>query len=107
MPNHIHGILVITDRADKLIPSPGGIDVTRSGSRVSHTVGSIVRGFKAGVTSRIRDTGFSGVVWHRDYWEHVVRGYESLTEIRTYISNNPLKWDTDRFHDSRRPEGRM
>lgn len=100
MPNHLHAILVLTtecnDRFHDGNRQRAGLDL----NPMAHTVGSIIRGFKAGVTSRMFTAGYSGKVWHRNYWEHVIRDEEPLQEIRSYIQNNPLKWETDRLHSN-------
>lgn len=35
-------------------------------------------------------------LWQRGYYEHVIRNDKSLFNIRQYIIDNPLKWDTDK-----------
>ena len=59
----------------------------------ARTVGSIVRGFKIGVTKQI---GFSP--WQRNYYEHIIRNRESYENIANYIKNNPLNWKNDCFY---------
>ena len=39
---------------------------------------------------------FPGRLWHRNYYEHVVRNDESLTRLRRYILGNPTQWAIDR-----------
>lgn len=39
---------------------------------------------------------FSGKLWQRNYYEHVVRDERELTLVREYIINNPLQWSLDR-----------
>ncbi len=34
-------------------------------------------------------------VWQKNYYEHIIRDEVSLTKIREYIVNNPLKWHQD------------
>ncbi len=38
---------------------------------------------------------FSGKLWQRSYYEHIIRNDESLYNIRKYIQENPMKWDVD------------
>jgi REP element-mobilizing transposase RayT len=38
---------------------------------------------------------FNGLLWQRSFYDHVIRSEKSLENIRTYIINNPLKWDQD------------
>jgi putative transposase len=61
----------------------------------SKTVGSIVRGFKIGVTKSIRQKSPNAIVWQRGYYEHIIRDNESLLQIRKYIQQNPLNRDLD------------
>ncbi len=38
---------------------------------------------------------FSGQLWQRSYHDRIIRNETELDKIRTYICNNPVKWDTD------------
>jgi REP element-mobilizing transposase RayT len=38
---------------------------------------------------------FAGRLWHRNYFEHIIRDEDSLNRIREYISLNPQNWQTD------------
>jgi len=58
----------------------------------SRTIGSIVRGFKIGVTK-----WFDKSVWQRDYYEHIIRSTDEYERIANYIINNPAKWREDKF----------
>jgi REP element-mobilizing transposase RayT len=58
----------------------------------SKTIGSIVRGFKIGVTKKI---GYS--IWQRNYFEHIIRSLDSYYHIERYINNNPMSWDSDKL----------
>ena len=70
------------------------------GKPVPHSLPTIVRAFKAAVTKRINERrGTPGVpVWHRNYYEHVVRDESDLARLRTYIAENPGRWAEDRFY---------
>lgn len=59
----------------------------------SRTVGSIIRGFKIGVTKEI---GFSP--WQRNYYEHIIHDRNAYNTISEYIGQNPLKWEMDCFY---------
>lgn len=58
----------------------------------SRTIGSIIRGFKIGVTK-----WFDQSIWQRDYYEHILRSTEEYERIANYIINNPMKWKEDKF----------
>ena len=106
MPNHVHGIIWIgpENRANvgaKIFsplpplpprPSQRGASAFRSPSK---TVGSIVRGFKIGVTKWVRANKNIYTVWQRNYYEHIIRNNTGLNRIRKYIADNPAHWDED------------
>jgi REP element-mobilizing transposase RayT len=91
MPNHLHGIIILTGPDD------------RGGSRTAPTenrkpLGRLIGAFKTISTKRLN--GLRNAprvpVWQRNYYEHIVRSEESLTRIRSYITDNPARWDEDR-----------
>ena len=95
MPNNVHGIIVITDThvgANNYSPLQSVEQQFRSPSR---TLGSIVRGFKIGVTKWFRANTDISAVWQRNYYEHVIRNETALHDIRHYIILNPAKWADD------------
>jgi len=67
MPNHFHGIIIIVG-ANNYSP----LHNPRMGT--SKTIGSIIRGFKIGVTKWFREKSPDFVVWQRNYYERVIRG---------------------------------
>ncbi len=90
MPNHLHGILVITDETP-LSPPPNSPNGTVSGS-----LGAIVQNFKSVSTRRInRVTGNRGTIWQRNYYEHIIRTDRACGNIRKYIIENPQRWHED------------
>ena len=66
----------------------------------SKTIGSIVRGFKIGVTKWARENTDTYTVWQRNYYEHIIRHDRALDAIRQYIVNNPLRWHLDRYNQN-------
>lgn len=99
MPNHIHGIIVITDPVGVNDHSPLRHPSPATRPRgTSRTIGAMVRGFKIGVTAWYRRRSDTSKIWQRNYWEHIVRNEPELNRIRRYIAENPLKWDQDRLY---------
>jgi hypothetical protein len=39
---------------------------------------------------------FSGKLWQRNYYEHIIRNEDALCAIQWYIENNPIMWNQDR-----------
>lgn len=64
----------------------------------SKTIGSIVRGYKIGVTKWFRSNGNMENIWQRNYWEHIIRDEPSYYRISEYIINNPGNWNNDKFY---------
>ena len=124
MPNHGHGIIRIIEPvgADGVRPGDGvhpmkkdarGNDQNARGEnqdargenqdargaslrRAPRSLGSIMAGFKASVTSRAkRELNIAGI-WQRNYYDHIIRNDRELENIRWYIHNNPLNWQLDR-----------
>jgi putative transposase len=117
MPNHVHGILIIQhddtpDRRGTTCRAPTHANTTYSTPTIDQkgstsqrfsaptpqSLPTIVRSFKAAVTKRVRElTGKTELeVWQRNYYEHVIHNEDSLSEIRRYIEENPLRWALDR-----------
>ena len=103
MPNHVHGIVVITDSvgAKNFSPLPDGVAASQTPFlSPSRTIGSIIRGFKIGVTKWLRLNMNIPTIWQRNYHEHIIRDEDDLCRIREYIVNNPLQWEVDRENPS-------
>ena len=112
MPNHVYGILVVGAAlappkrrkvgAGLALPWGGAASSAPTGS-ASTTLGKVLRVFKSisaiGVNRLLSRSGQS--LWQRSYYEHVIRGEESLNRIREYISTNPLRWQLDRENSER------
>lgn len=67
----------------------------------SQTIGSIVRGFKIGVTKWLHQNSNVHHVWQRNYYEHIIRDELSYIRIADYINDNPAKWQDDKFYNTR------
>jgi REP element-mobilizing transposase RayT len=95
MPNHVHGIIILNDNGSIVGAnnhSPLRNDRPRG---TTQTIGSIVRGFKIGVTKWFRQHTDIYNVWQRNYYEHIIRNDMELQRIREYIVNNPTNWRND------------
>jgi len=119
MPNHIHGIIVITGRGEASPESASSTgNLTHGGTRLPDrgatrdaspllqpglqpgSLGAIVGNYKSVTTRRInRLCGMPGTpFWQRYYWEHIIRNDASLNQIRAYMQSNPGRWAEDRLH---------
>jgi REP element-mobilizing transposase RayT len=123
MPNHFHGIFILSGRGEScirpemgdhkdrpydtlpgmVIPVESGDHKDRPYGTLPGTVGRVIQAFKSTSTHEYINgvkqnnwTPFAGKLWQRNYYEHVIRNEESLNRIREYIINNPLQWAYDR-----------
>lgn len=100
MPNHFHGIVVIGDIYN--LPNIDGFPDTNAPEAMfrspTKTVGAMLRGFKASVTSQIqkKEDVVDLKLWQRNYYEHIIRDEPELERIREYIKQNPSKWQEDK-----------
>jgi putative transposase len=107
MPNHFHGVVVITDisvGADLRVgPVPENRHPAEQGAHAGAPLQTIIQWFKTMTTNEyIRGVktaswpSFNGRLWQRNYYEHVIRDDKSLNRIRQYILDNPSHWPFDR-----------
>ena len=65
---------------------------------IPRSIGSIVRGYKIGVTKIFRDNTDIYRVWQRNYHEHIIRSEQSYLRISEYVIDNPDVWEHDKFY---------
>lgn len=104
MPDHIHGIIELTNEpgsgSKNFSPLKPSTLITPFKSP-SRTIGSIVRGFKIGVTKWFRQNHPAKFppkqpVWQRNYHDRIIQNEKSFNRITKYIINNPGKWEKGR-----------
>jgi len=94
MPNHVHGIIWINNVG---VQNFEPLRENRYQHIIPRSIGSIVRGFKIGVTKWFKTNTRIPVVWQRNYYERVIRDDDELHALREYIMNNPAKWQEDEY----------
>ena len=104
MPNHGHGIIWIEDD-DHPVGALRRNAQSRAEQRSAPTktvapgsLGAIVRAYKSAVTYAVNaaENQRGAVLWQRNYYDHIIRTDRELDNIRWYIVNNPLHWQSDR-----------
>ena len=102
MPNHFHGIIRIVGAP--LVGAPDAAGALRgAATRGAPTLGEMVGTFKSISTDEyirgVRAQGwprFSGKLWQRNFYEHIIRNEVELERIRAHIRRNPQRWEIDR-----------
>jgi REP element-mobilizing transposase RayT len=115
MPDHIHGILIITSTPNEGANDEGAnCNSPHSYSPHSYsphsyspqkfqspskTIGAIIRGFKGSATKQINELYISKMVYdspqkifQRDYIDKIITDKEAFQNISNYIINNPKNW---------------
>jgi putative transposase len=117
MPNHLHGIIeLVESETNRIIPTqPIATPINHPAFAAAQFIaptttivdsmdrtaplGEIVRTFKAATIRLILTMIKSDFAWQADYYDHIVRNDKDLDRIRTYILNNPTRWEEDRFYE--------
>ena len=106
MPNHLHGILMITDTPVRTrqcrVPT-----IEQFGKPVPGSIPTVIRSYKGAVTKRINlICGIKGtsLIWQGDFYEHINRHEESLHNIQQYIVENPWRWAEDPENPQHHPK---
>ncbi len=81
MPNHLHGIIVISESAEK------------------SSLANIVQNFKSISSRKINriSKNYGVSIWQRNYYERIVRSEQELKNLREYIENNPANWEGSQY----------
>lgn len=91
MPNHFHGIIinnVETGHAPSLL-------------KKVPTLGNVVGSFKSAVSRWANKNDHNNFKWQQRFYDHIIRNENDLQRIRTYIKNNPLKWELDEYYQNK------
>lgn len=98
MPDHVHMIVSI-EAASVETQNFASLHEGKFGPQ-SRNLGSIIRGFKIGVTkeSKRLDLPFQ---WQSRFHDHIIKSEKELTAIKKYITSNSEKWDKETipWHD--------
>ncbi|MCL4253900.1 MAG: transposase, partial [Anaerolineae bacterium] len=91
MPNHFHAIVLIDDLHPEKISLSRGVQWFKI-----TTTNAYIKG-----VNKSAWTPFSGKLWHRSFYDRIIRNEHELFAIKTYISQNPERWIEDKFHPSK------
>ena len=105
MPNHIHFIIEILEGFPSGEPVQKNVVVVPLAnpdkSKVilkPNTIGAIVNQIKSKITKEIRKNSEIFNIWHRNYYENIIRNEEIHNKVIDYIKNNPIKWVEDKYY---------
>jgi putative transposase len=125
MPNHVHGIIIISQSGGAPTPVPVETlpvetlpvetlpvetlhatslprpprDPNDPMAVISPQAGSLaamVRSYKSAVSYWASHNGRPDFGWQARYYDHIIRDEVNLSKVRQYIRDNPLNWHLDR-----------
>jgi REP element-mobilizing transposase RayT len=97
MPNHIHGILVITQPVGTWRRHVPTTEPRAFGKPIAHSLSTIVGAFKSVSTRRtnhLRNTP-AAPLWQARFHDVIIRSESALNKICVYIQSNPARWAED------------
>lgn len=104
MPNHLHGILILTRKTAGHMSD--GASIPES---MPLTLPDVVHRLKSLTTRRYIEgvrahgwTAFHGRLWQRNYFERIIRDDGELMHTQRYIAMNPAQWTVDRENPANR-----
>ncbi len=118
MPNHIHGIIIITDENEHInnntkikqvrVETPKlGVSTKDTNKKQTQnaskkwqpgTLGVIINQYKRICTINARKTT-PQFAWQSNYYDHIIRNNESYDKIKKYIGENPKNWQYDELYN--------
>jgi len=87
----MHGIIILRDvNHESAMPAPS----SRPNGTRPNSLNAIIQNFKSISTRKVNQLRHAAgtPLWHRDYYERIVRDDRGLDAIRRYIENNPARW---------------
>lgn len=78
MPNHIHMIVILDNRA---------------GGHGNPPLQKVIGLFKSFTTKQ-----YKGKLWQRSFYDHIIRNEADYLNIWQYIEDNPLRWHDDKYY---------
>jgi REP element-mobilizing transposase RayT len=102
MPNHVHGIIVITEAGSpaemaSLVGAQHAAPSPKQPAVQPGSLGAIIRSFKSATTQILnKQRGTPGAkLWQRNYFEKIIRDQSMLDATRLYLETNPAGWSHD------------
>jgi putative transposase len=85
MPDHFHAVIEIGKNEHNRQYVPNGFGIQ------TQNLGSVIRGFKAAVTTYARKKGIA-FDWQRGYHDRIIRTPYERSAVEKYIRDNPKNW---------------
>jgi REP element-mobilizing transposase RayT len=107
MPNHMHGIIIMDKQDDNSsVETPKLVVSTDTSFSQKHValkkwkpgiLGVIMNQYKRICTINARKIN-PCFAWQSRFYDHIIRDEKKYQQIAEYISNNPLRWQDDKYY---------
>jgi len=92
MPNHVHILFELRNETAEFEPN-------KFGPLLKGSLSSICNHFKGRVTRYANENKIE-FEWQDRFYDNIVRNFEEYERVFKYITDNPMKWDEDKFRNS-------
>ena len=96
MPNHMHGILVITERMPR-VETPWSLQLQNGNPPHWGQSSTNLNQYQRN-ESVVQEHQTPAFAWQPRFYDHIIRNEDALSRIRTYIQNNPEKWEQGKYY---------
>lgn len=66
------------------------------------TVSKMIKLFKEAVTKQLGES-----IWHKLFYDHVIRNQYDYKKMMKYIRDNPLKWEEDVLYSDKQIQEKL
>jgi len=91
MPNHVHAIIELKNRTKEHKPN-------KFGPLLKKSLSSVVNHYKGRVIRYANENDLPAG-WQALFNDHIIRNTAEYKRIFDYITDNPKKWENDKFND--------
>jgi len=100
MPNHMHGIIILTD--EKPVGTMPALSADDTQYLKSGSLGTVVGSYKSSVTRHLQQNiakHRNDKIWQPRYHDHIIRNPDDLHRLREYVWYNPARWEADVLYE--------
>ena len=95
MPNHVHIIWVLEPDSTCIMRESICTPAFAESNNRRPSLGEIVGSYKSEVSRHCHAAGLTNFGWQSRFYDHILRGPNTVAAVREYIRNNPLNWAQD------------
>jgi REP element-mobilizing transposase RayT len=96
MPNHVHGILEITEPTSISVGAGRDLPLPEREYAKIKPLSELIGAYKMTTSKLIHDIPYTSFTWQRSFHDHIIKNQRAFNNIRRYIITNPSMWDRDR-----------